>query len=51
MVTQNISNETSTFIKLQTIEINKNIYNKPKTLTAITKKKINSNCSQTFKFK
>ena len=51
MVTQNISNETSTFIKLQTIEINKNIYNKPKTLIAKTNKIINSICSQTFKFK
>ena len=49
MVTQNISNETSTFIKLQTIEINKNTYNKPKTLQ--TNKIINSNCSQTFKLK
>ena len=51
MVTQNISNESSTFIKLQTIEINKKIYNKPKTLIAKTKKIIDSNCSQTFKFK
>ena len=51
MVTQNISNETSTFIKLQTIEINKNTNNKPKTLIAQTNKIINSNCSQTFKLK
>ena len=51
MVTQNISNETSTFIKLQTVEINKNIYNKPKILFAKTNKIINSNFSQTFWFK
>ena len=51
MVTQNINNETSTFIKLQTVEINKNIYNKPKILFAKTNKIINSNFSQTFWFK